>query len=521
MACVCARDSHSGQILVVTVGLPGRGKTHLAHAIQRYLRWIGVQCQVYNLANTRRELLGRVEQLPKDYFGELWHDETAQMRQKVTEHLEAQIEDFFEHGGQVAVYDAYNSNQERRAAIQQRFKARNVQFMFIGTYIWLTAECQCDDEEMIERNIRSMHTFNPDFEGWDLEQVYQHLRERISQHEILYEPITDRSCPHVQLLNLGQRIVVNHVHGYLQNRIVLFLMNMHSRERMYVPQLTLASTLPGYVGPADKQAGEALVEHLYKADADLSSLGIAYADRLCELVMSLRQHPNKTTSSDLSLSQEHSVSYIANNGEQMKPLRAIDISEHELQVWCSTRKRSGGTAAPFREQGVRVIELSRLCEMNPGIVDGMSDEEILARFPRHREERDKDPYRFRFPRAESYHDLAIRLEPVIMELERVKKDVLIIAQSSVLRCLIAYLQGNKPHEIPFIQVREGDLVEIFPQAFGIATRVYSFWDPEKEREKRDSQFAQQAVRQLAKRQAAASASEASSSPEEPLQLLSK
>lgn len=76
--------------------------------------------------------------------------------------------------------------------------------------------------------------FNPDFEGWDLPKVFEHLRERISQHEILYEPITDASCPHVQLFNLGQRIVVNNVHGYLQNRIVLFLMNMQGRERMYV-----------------------------------------------------------------------------------------------------------------------------------------------------------------------------------------------------------------------------------------------------------------------------------------------
>lgn len=259
--------------------------------------------------------------------------------------------------------------------------------------------------------------------------------------------------------------------------------------------------------PLTKQAGEALVEHLYKADADLSSLGVVYANRLCQLLMSLRQHHDKPVNKDLSLSQEHSVSYVAPDGEPSTPVQAIEVEDHELQVWCSTRKRSERTAAPFRKHGVRVLELSRLCEMNPGIVDGMSDEEILARFPRHREERDKDPYGFRFPRAESYHDLAIRLEPVIMELERVKEDVLIIAQSSVLRCLIAYLQGNKPHEIPFIQVREGDLVEIYPQAFGIATRVYSFWDPEKEREKRDSQFAQRAARELAKQQAAASASE--------------
>lgn len=162
-------------------------------------------------------------------------------------------------------------------------------------------------------------------------------------------------------------------------------------------------------------------------------------------------------------------------------------------MWCSTRKRSQNTADVFRQHHIRVLEMAQLCELKPGVVDGMSEEEILARFPHYREEQANDPYSFRFPRAESYHDLAIRLEPVILELERARKDVLIIGQPSVLRCLIAYLQGNKPQEIPFIQVREGDLVEIRPQAFGLATRLFSFWDPEKERKERDIRFAVRAA----------------------------
>lgn len=96
---------------------------------------MGVQCQVYNLANTRREILGRLDQLPPDYFGECLEGETVQLRQHVTEQLEMQIVDFFKHGGQVAVYDAYNSTQLRRSAVQKRFEAMNVQLMFIGRCI--------------------------------------------------------------------------------------------------------------------------------------------------------------------------------------------------------------------------------------------------------------------------------------------------------------------------------------------------------------------------------------------------
>ena len=70
--------------------------------------------------------------------------------------------------------------------------------------------------------------------------------------------------------------------------------------------------------------------------------------------------------------------------------------------------------------------MAQLCELKPGVVDGMSEEEILARFPHYREEQANDPYSFRFPRAESYHDLAIRLEPVILELERARQDLSLI-----------------------------------------------------------------------------------------------
>lgn len=34
---------HSGRIVIATVGLPARGKTHTSVALARYLRWLGVK----------------------------------------------------------------------------------------------------------------------------------------------------------------------------------------------------------------------------------------------------------------------------------------------------------------------------------------------------------------------------------------------------------------------------------------------------------------------------------------------
>ena len=59
---------HAGKILVVTMGLPARGKTHISRALERYLRWMGVKTQVVSLGDYRRKTLGSAQQLPSDYF---------------------------------------------------------------------------------------------------------------------------------------------------------------------------------------------------------------------------------------------------------------------------------------------------------------------------------------------------------------------------------------------------------------------------------------------------------------------
>lgn len=50
----------SGECLVLCmVGLPARGKTYLAHKLERYLRWIGFSTKSFNIGNYRREQVRR------------------------------------------------------------------------------------------------------------------------------------------------------------------------------------------------------------------------------------------------------------------------------------------------------------------------------------------------------------------------------------------------------------------------------------------------------------------------------
>ncbi len=68
-------------------------------------------------------------------------------------------------------------------------------------------------------------------------------------------------------------------------------------------------------------------------------------------------------------------------------------------------------------------------------------------------------------RSQSYHDLAVRLEPIILELERENNDLLIIAHESVLRVLYGYLMACSAGDIPSLQFPRNEIIEIIPASY--------------------------------------------------------
>jgi hypothetical protein len=81
---------------------------------------------------------------------------------------------------------------------------------------------------------------------------------------------------------------------------------------------------------------------------------------------------------------------------------------------------------------------TQLCALNMANLEGFTHEEIAKIYPEEAVKHQKYPYKHRYPRCESYADLSRRLENVMMEMERVKENVLIIADLSVIRCIYSY-----------------------------------------------------------------------------------
>ncbi|KAL1410010.1 hypothetical protein Q8F55_004012 [Vanrija albida] len=426
---------HAGLILIATVGLPARGKTHISRALERYLRWMGVKTRVYSLGDYRRRVLGGAKSVPADYFQTSGpkSSETIALRSKIEREMEEQIWNFYnEQGGQVVIYDANNGSKESRKRCLEAFGSQGVHVIFL--------ESLCDKDDIITANIRSVKLSSPDYAGWDTDRAVADYWNRIRDQAKTYATVTADEGPYIKVMNVGERIELNKIEGYLQTRCCFFLMNIHTRPRTIF----------------FARSGQSLIEHSYKADSDLSPAGWEYAERLKAAVISRRK----------ALREERKA-----RGETVG-------EESPLLVWTSSRRRAHHTAWPFVHAGYKVVQKPIMGEINPGVWDGLSSQEAMELYPDEWDRFLADPYAHRAPRAESYHDLSVRLEPIIFELERCQEDLLIIGHASVIRCLLAYLVGLPPSEVPAVEIARGDLVEVTPTSYGVVSRAFHFWSGE-------------------------------------------
>jgi 6-phosphofructo-2-kinase/fructose-2,6-biphosphatase 2 len=91
-------------------------------------------------------------------------------------------------------------------------------------------ESICTDPAIIAANIAvKVSSGDPDYDGMDAAKAEADFRSRIKAYEGSYEtidPATDRNMTYCKMINVGQQVVTNKIDGYLQSRIVFYLMNL-------------------------------------------------------------------------------------------------------------------------------------------------------------------------------------------------------------------------------------------------------------------------------------------------------
>ncbi|KAK0950477.1 hypothetical protein LTR91_025641 [Friedmanniomyces endolithicus] len=413
---------HSGRIVIATVGLPARGKTHTSVALARYLRWLGVKTRIFHLGDYRRAHVGPNGDVPEDYFFVNASTSSVLLRNKILKKCREDIFNFLNHeNGQIAIYDAVNPLATGGRALSKEFEKHGVHTLFV--------ESVCTDERIIEENVRSVKISSPDYIGWEPEDAVKDYLKRINARIPHYETMEESELHYVKMMNAGQRVVANNcAFNYLSQRIVFYLLNLHikSRQTYFV------------------RAGTTKDEDSYKADASLSGEGQDYAHKMADTLLAHRESE-----------RQNLINHGAPESTALKP----------LTIWTSTRRRTVETSEYLAGLGYRVRQRSQMSQLHPGVCEKMSEKKIREQYPDEVAKHEQDPYHHRYPRAESYHDLAVRLEPIILELEREQNDLLIIAHESVLRVLYGYLMACSAPAIPSLSFPRDEIIEIIPASY--------------------------------------------------------
>ncbi|KAJ1940652.1 hypothetical protein FBU59_003747, partial [Linderina macrospora] len=350
---------HAGSIVIINVGLPARGKTHGSRSLIRYMNWLGVKSKSFHMGQYRRRLYG--PDISAEYF-DLGNDDMSEKRSHAEDScIDDIIEYLTEGSGQLAIFDASNLRADRRRYIYERFESKQIRPLFV--------EYICENEKIVEENIRKVKITSPDYVTMDADSAVRDFKERIKRMEPYYQTIEDGDLSYIKLYNVGEHIIVNNIRGYLQSRVVFYLMNLHISDRT----IYLA------------RSGESSNEGSYKADAPLSDEGHRYAKNLHDAI--------------LRRTKERAAETLRKTG--------VDNTNKTLKVWTSTHVKSYQTAEYFITYDNFPVRRRMLLKgLNPGICENLTLAEVKEKFPDEYHAYLRDPYHHRYSRAESYHDVS-------------------------------------------------------------------------------------------------------------------
>jgi len=397
--------SERTRLVLVMVAKPARGKTYTAKKLARYLNWRGVTTRVFNVGDYRRRHLGTGHTAS---FFDPANTEGMEARESVARLAVDDLLEWVATEGEVGILDATNSTRARREWIVRTCEEAETRAVFI--------ELQCEIPEVIAANVKQTKLDGPDYLGMDPETAVSDFLARIDHYERSYQPVEDETLNFIRIVDMGRKVVVNRVQGWVEGRVVQFLMNLR-----VVPR-TVWFTRHG--------ESEFNVLHRLGGDAPLAPRGRVYAGQLANY------------------------------------FRA-ELGDTPYKVWTSTLQRTIQTAAPL-EKTTRQIKA--LDEIDAGLYDGMTYDEIALNHPDEFAARKADKLRYRYPRGESYKDVIRRLDKVILDLERVEGPVLIVAHQAILRALYAYFTDVPLEDCPHLPIPLHTVIELQSGAYAFRER---------------------------------------------------
>ncbi|KAI9909591.1 hypothetical protein PsorP6_014843 [Peronosclerospora sorghi] len=421
------------KLVLVMVGLPARGKSFIAKKLCKFFCWKGLKAQVFNVGQLRRATRSATRQ-DHSFFDPTNVHATAEREQLALEAL-TQVQAWLlgtrdERGGDVAVFDATNTTKTRRRVLRETFRRFAAQHDTSVHVVFI--ESICTSEAVIKANIKQKIESSPDYRHVPAADALADLRQRLENYERAYEALEDEEgCSYIKLFDMQSKVHAKGIYGHVAKSILPYMMSFHIEHR------PIWLVRAGHCTEVHEDF-HAIIRDPCVAPraAHLSPLGMDFAYRLNVFV------------------QERTAVWMETE--------AIHPDEHvtECLVMTSTLPRAVETA-DFLTTGKR-MQMATLNPLDKGECYGMTMAQMKAVMPEAFALYEKDPWRTRFPGGESYQDLMLRLEPVLIDIEQHTGPVLVVSHISTLQVLYAYFLGAPIECCPELEIPFHSVLELVP-----------------------------------------------------------
>ena len=297
--------------------------------------------------------------------------------------------EFLRNSGKVAIIDASNVTRNRRKLIEEMFYDMPVLFI----------ECVNADEEALEANLERKG-FLEEFCHLSAQEAVDRFNMRIGHYVKAYEPLDEER----------NRILVDSFEACILQEQITDIIPYYDRIRdiittRIVRNLFLIRHGETFYNLEDRIGG----------DSDLTAKGQAQAEALAR--------------------------YFA-------PWR-IPI------IFTSKHKRTQQTASPIAEKQKHcsIISLPEFNEIDAGICEGMTYQDIKETMPKVAQARARDKYGYVYPEGEGYASMEKRIYRGLQKvfyLNNLDDNIMIVGHQAVNRLILSYFVSRPKEEVPFI-----------------------------------------------------------------------
>ena len=241
------------KLIIILVGLPARGKSYTSNNLCRFLNWCGFKTKVFNSGEYRRTLLGGFQD--SEFFNyEI--KENYDKKEEISKDCFNNLIKWINEKGDIGIFDATNSNKERRDYLKK--KSNNINILFV--------ELISDNADIINKNLE-LKLISPDYINKSKEFAINDFKKRHDFYKKIYETIEDsENLNYIKIINFTEKLLINNVIGVNESLIISYLMNLRLNKH------------PIYLTRHGKSINNS--KNIIGGDCYLTQEGIDYGERL-------------------------------------------------------------------------------------------------------------------------------------------------------------------------------------------------------------------------------------------------